>query len=333
MQNCVRLSAVSPNLAPSLTPAEEPSEVLASWNAANAFSGDGWREALSFVLQQQAGATYVAEFMKRGTGSADKNAFHARMAEIQEALHGTGYAIHIQDMTPDVAARNVHWQAVIARDDPNISVARGVFGERRGFIVNLGQVATRATLLHAPDDSAAKRLKTAHAVRRGYDRTNGAAVGYQQHLSTQGHEHDGIVVGGDLNAMAEDDPGAKLPRAIYRGIGGLLIRALEGRDLYDTSKRLQRLGGKILRIASMPDQSLAALRELHDVDPAHVPTIHQQIFNFHIDHFMVNDNVGVVPGSYQVREPRANGGARLSDHDLIRMAIRHATPPLAGIAR
>ncbi len=265
---------------------EEPYDVVASWDAANVFGTDRWREALHLVLQQRASAVYVAEMLGRGSSADEQKLARRRMNEIGRALDGEGYALHIQDMSPDRTARNEHWQAVIARKRPDIAVSTAVFGERNGFIVDLGRVSTRAYLMHASDASSPARVAGAKAVRSG-------ANGYQKHLAQPGRSSDGVVVGGDLSLLADDSLNQ--------------LTGLHDADRWHDATMEQPIvkGGVLKVLRLLGAQRLIMQRQ-------------------HIDHFMVNGNANVVPASYRVVAPRQQGGEGLSDHGLIRMALHDA---------
>jgi endonuclease/exonuclease/phosphatase family metal-dependent hydrolase len=260
-----------------------------TWNTHNSFGDERAPDALEVVKRMDADVLYLGEMTLRDQVDNDYS------LSAQDQMRALGYETSlVTNYSPDPNVRDMHTMSLWSRVGGTMQ--RRVFGQRYGTEVILPD-GRRVHGLHLPDENEADRQMAADA-----------AV-----------EDVAEVKMGDFNAMYRSDPRSRLPRALGRVVGNFEVA-----DYYDSSAKLQRLAGRILRVSRMADGGTMQRftdAGFRDADPNFTPTVGRGKLAFQIDHILVR--TGATTKDFMIHPQNSRiDGKPLSDHVPLTTRIR-----------
>jgi len=270
-----------------------PERVIGTWNARNAF-GDNemsttrMRGAIDVIDRMDADIVAVQESMARGVHETRLE--EERWQEVVARMGRMGYVGAKTNYSPYSDERDVHYMSIWSRDG-GVDDTPTTVGRRHGLRVRTAE-GLNVSAIHLDDVDADKRVASVDDLLVSIDPA------------------DAEVIVGGFDDMYRRDPKTRLLR-----VAGRITSRFTIKEYYDRTKRLQRLGGKMARTASMAEglaMSRVELAGFHDADPQLLPTISNGILGYAVDHIVGSPRV--VFEDFRQHDRTGLDGTPLSDH-------------------
>jgi len=271
---------------------------VGSWNALNAFGDETLDDrrlhgAMEVVRQMDADVLTIQEFARRG--AKEPQAEQERLAEATSRLKTEGYQGVVTRYSPYVGVRDMHylslWSRVGGLDYSDEAVR--TYGQRHGLEVVVPG-GLRVLGIHFDDRSPQERVRAATAA-----------------AATLAGGTGETIIAGDWNDMHKTSPNARLLRILGKTVG-----RFEVDDYYDESRKLQRLAGKVIRVARLANGDALetfTAQGFHDADPVCQPTLQHGRLGLQVDHLLGSPGVTFEDFIIHGRDASAGAGL-LSDH-------------------
>jgi endonuclease/exonuclease/phosphatase family metal-dependent hydrolase len=280
---------------------------VASFNALNAL-GDRERmaDAVELLRRLDADVMAVPETAVRNDFGMPEDT--ECLLEAINLLEAEGYQGSETNYSPHTGVRDAHFMSVWTRvgglSESDGASHIGTFGQRHGFKLTLSDMDLAVYGLHLDDRFPEQRVASAEAVCADFRNSNVA----------------GAVVMGDLNDMYPSGTKMRLVRA-----AGRLANMIDVQDMYDETKKMQRLAGKVLRLGGMAEGKALDVfwnNAFYDADPLFQPTIGTAPAAFQVDHILASAAV-VNLTDFKVHPRSIYPDSRpVSDHSPISATVR-----------
>lgn len=265
---------------------------VGTWNAHNSFGNELVPDAVKTVERMDADVLFIGETTFRELEEDEYEHFQEARNEMCSSLAYTQHII--TNYSPYEEVRDEHTMSMWTRGNLNINQLE--LGQRYGFRVFAPSMGLSNYGVHFDDQYESSRLQAVEAVLKDWEAMGGEAV-----------------VMGDLNAMDERDPKARMLKPL-----GCIVCNMEVPEYYDSRKKLQNFGGKIIRACRMAQgDTLRRLTEagLVNVDSDYAPTRSTRLTGFKIDHILASKDL--VIDSFYIHSRFNREGKELSDHHPI----------------